>query len=151
MATDVLTGEDTVVLFDRVFNDFGSGDVVSITFPNELASSMTGKNGNSVIAENQSGNNADVEIKVLLGSSDDQFLQGKLTTAQADFSSQTLGTGEFVKRVGDGLGNISRIVYELEGGYFRNKVDGRDNADGDTEQAYALYRMKFTRVKRSIQ
>ena len=47
MPTVSLTGNDTVIVFDRVFTDFADGDFFTFTYPNELASAKTGKNGNS--------------------------------------------------------------------------------------------------------
>ena len=151
MATDTITGNDTLTLFDRVFIDLADGDVSTITFPEELFTATTGKNGNSIYSKNEAGGNADVVLRLVRGSADDRFLQQKLSQAKQDFASQQLATGEFVKRLGDGEGNIKRDVYTLRGGIFNYNQDTKDNAAGDTEQAVIVYRMKFTRVTRSIQ
>lgn len=151
MTTDTITADDTLTLYDRVIVDFADGDASTITFPNELFAMSTGKNGNTIYTKNETGKNSDVVLRLIRGSSDDRFLQQKLAEADADFVSQELATGEFVKRVGDGQGNVVRDVYTLRGGIFSNRVDTRENVAGDTEQAVAVYRMKFARTQRGIQ
>ena len=85
------------------------------------------------------------------GSSDDQFLQGKISAMEADFVATELATGEFVKRLGDGQGNVARDVYTLLGGVIVKRVDGKENASGDTNQGVAVYNMVFAKAVRSIQ
>lgn len=150
-STDTITGDDTLTLFDRVIADLADGDTSMITYPNDLMTMSTGKNGNSIYAKNETGSNADLVLRLIKGSADDRFLQQKLTQANSDFAGQTLATGELVKRTGDGLGNITRVVTTLRGGMFQRRVDEKENVAGDTEQSVSIYRMKFARASRSIQ
>ena len=150
MATSSLTGSDTVTINDRVFADFGDGDIVTLTYPNELVTPKTGKNGNSIYAFNETGRQADVEIRVLRASPDDKFLNSIKLGMESDFAAFTLLTGQFVKRVGDGLGNVSNEIYNLSGGVFSQSVDTKSNVEGDTEQALSIYRIKFTNAPKSI-
>lgn len=151
MATYTTTGADTFILNGRVFNDFVDGDTVSVVFPNETASSVTGKGGNSIIAKNYTGDNADVDVTISVGSSDDVFLNGQVNSYDSDPASYALMNGSFVKRMGDGTGTVRRVVYEFEGAFVRQKVDARENASGDVEQGKALYRLRVLRAKRTIQ
>lgn len=151
MTTDTITGNDTLTLYDRVLVDLADGDTSTITYPNDLITMTTGKNGNSLYSKNEAGNNADVVLRVVRGSADDQFLQSKLAAAQSDFVTQQLATGELVKRIGDGLGNFVRDVITLSGGVISRKVDSKENVSGDLEQAVSVYRFKFARAFRSIQ
>ena len=148
MATATITGDDTLTLFDRVFTDLADGDTSAITFPNELATVKTGKNKNTIYAKNESGKNADLVLRINRGSSDDRFLQSKLASQNRDFASFTFAEGTFVKRVGDGQGNVSNEVYALRGGVFTREVDGKENVEGDTEQAVAIYNLRFAEVDR---
>ena len=150
MPTSSLTGKDTVTIDGRVFEDFGDGDIATLTYPNELVSVKTGKNGNSIFAFNETGRQADVEIRVLRASPDDKFLNSKKLVMEGDFPAFTTLTGEFVKRVGDGLGGVSREIYTLSGGIFSQSVDTKANVEGDTEQALSVYRFKFTNAPKSI-
>lgn len=151
MATYSLTGNDTLTLFDRVFRDFGDGVVLTATYPNDLFTKSTGKNGNTLYSQNQQGRNVDVEIRLLRGSSDDAFMQEEMNSRIANFASQSLISGEFVKLIGDGAGNIQRDVMTVSGGLFMRKVDSQDAQDGSTDAAIALYRLSFADGARSIQ
>lgn len=148
---DSVTGQDTLTLFGRNIVELADNDSVMISFQNDMTSLSTGKNGNSIYAKNEQGKNADVTLRLILGGADDRFLQGKLRTAEQDFAAQELAEGQFTKRVGRGDGTVSRIVHTLEGGVFLRRIDTKENTSGDTEQAVAVYRMRFARVERSIQ
>lgn len=150
MGTVALTGKDTIVINDRVLNDFGDGDVANLSHPNELFAMKTGKNGNTIYAFNETGKQCDVTLRVLLGSSDDKFLQSLIDKFEQDPAAFTLLTGSFVKRVGDGAGNVNNVTYSMEGGAFAKRVDVKENPEGDTEQAIAIYSLKFSNAPRSI-
>lgn len=148
---DSITGQDALTLFDRNIIDIADNDGFMITFPNDLVNISTGKNGNTLYAKNEQGSNADVTLRIIIGSADDRFLQGKISEAEADFASQVLASGQATKRVGKGDGTVSRTVYTLEGGVFLKRIDAKENLSGDTEQSVAIYNMRFARVRRSIQ
>lgn len=150
MTTSTLSGSDTIQINERVFADFGDGDVVTITYPNELVAVKTGKNGNSIYAFNETGKQVDVEIRVLRASPDDKFLNSIKLEMKRDFAAFSLLSGEFVKRIGDGKSNVSREIYSLSGGIFSQSVDAKSNVEGDTDQAISLYRLKFTNAPKSI-
>lgn len=151
MTIYVITGSDTLTLFDRVFADFADDDVSTFTFPNDLVTMKTGKNRNTIYSQNEPGANADGVLRIIRGSSDDQFLQGKLLEMGQDFVSSILAAGQFVKRLGDGEGNVIRDVVTLAGGVFTREVDTKANASGDTIQGVAIYNMKFAQATRSMQ
>lgn len=151
MSVNVITAEDTFTLYDRVLNDFADDDASTIAFSTDLVTIKTGKNKNSIYAKNETGSNALVTLRLIRGSSDDRFMSGKLAEMQRDFVATTLANGEFVKRLGDGQGNVIRDVYTLLGGTFSRNVDGKENVSGDTEQGVAVYNMIFASVKRSQQ
>jgi hypothetical protein len=151
MSTKSLSGKDTITINDRVLVDFADGDSAVLTFPNEIMNVKTGKNGNSIYAYNETGKQVDVDLRIILGSSDDKFLNSLFANMKQDPPSFILMTGEFVKRVGDGSGNVNRNIYSLSGGVFRQEIDVKENVEGDTEQSVALYRLRFTNAPRSIE
>jgi len=104
-----------------------------------------------IFADNQTGKNAKCTLRIMRGSSDDVFLQGKITLSDQAFSSTILATGEFVKNLGDGAGNLLRDVYTLAGGMMTRYIDGKDNVEGDTVQGVAIYNITFASAVRSIQ
>lgn len=151
MSIFTVTSDDTLTLWGRVFNDFADDDITTVAFGNDLVTVKTGKNKNTIFAKNEQGNNANVVLRLMKGSSDDQFMQAKLAAMAADFVSTELATGQFVKRLGDGQGNVKRDVYTLLGGVIVRPVDGKENSSGDTGQAVAVYNMTFSNAVRSIQ
>lgn len=150
MTQFTVTSNDTLVLNGNVFNDQGTDDVTTITFPNELVTRKTGKNGNTIFAQNAQGLNADLSLRLLRGSSDDQFMQNIINTAPTDFPSTNFIDGSFTKRLGDGQGNVVADVYTLSGGVISKQVDGKENVSGDVSQGEVTYMVKFAKVTRSI-
>lgn len=151
MGTFNITSNDTLTLYNRTITDFADGDTSSITFPDDIVTMTTGKNNNSIYVKNEVGNNADLIMRIQRGSGDDKFLQSELSKIDRDFAGTVLAAGEFVKRLGDGQGNVTRDVYTLAGGTFIKKVDTKENVSGDTEQGVSIYTMKFARAERSLQ
>lgn len=150
MATIAMTGSDTIVLNTRVLADLADGDCVELTFPNEIANLKTGKNGNSIYGFNASGKHCDLKIRAIRGSSDDKFLNGLMAQQQNNFAGFPLMIGQFIKKLGDGLGNITSDTYVMSGGVFTKQVDAKENVEGDTEQSVVTYTLKFSNSPRAI-
>ncbi len=151
MSTFTITAEDTLTLGNRVFNDFADDDVSKITFPNDMVKAKTGKNKNTIFSRDATGDNAVLALRLIRGSSDDQFLQSIISGMEVDFVATITLDGEFVKRLGDGQGNIKRDVYTLQGGMIQKKPESGENVAGGTDQAVAMYTIIFANGKRSIQ
>jgi hypothetical protein len=150
MASQTLTGNDVLILDDHIFNDLADGDCVKLTYPNDIANVKTGKNGNSMIALDERGRQGDLEIRVLRGSTDDKFLLGKLAAVKLDFASIVLETGTFVKKLGDGLGNVQFDTFELRNGIITHQPETSDNVEGGTDQVVTVWRLRFTNVDRVL-
>jgi len=150
MATQSLTGNDTISIDGIPLVDLGDGDVGALTYPNELVGVKTGKNGNSIFALNETGDQADLVIRVLRGSKDDKTLNSRLVSMKADFSGFITITGQVIKKVGDGLGNVTNDIYDLSGGVFSKRVETVSNVEGNTDQSLAIYNIKFTNSPRSL-
>ena len=146
-----LTGSDTIQIDSRILNDLAEGDSVKLTFPNDLATAKASKNGNVIYAFNNTGLIVEGEIRVLLGSADDKYLNSRLQEMKNGFSDFILVTGVFNKRVGDGKGNIFRKVYQCTGGIFKRQVEAKTSAEGDAEQSVAVYMLTFGNGSASIQ
>jgi hypothetical protein len=145
-----LTGSDVIKLNNRIFSAFADGDCAHLTFPNDLVVVKTGKSGNSIYGFKNDGRQVDLTLRVVVGSSDDKFLNGLLALMKNDPAAFTLITGEFTKRVGDGQGNITAITYILSGGVVSKQPEAVDNADGNTDQALAIWNFRFSNGNRSI-
>jgi len=150
MATVALTGKDVIKINGRLFNDLADGDCAALTFPNDIAVVKTGKNGNSIYAFKYDGNVCEVVLRILRGSSDDKFLNNILALFKNDPAAFSLLQGEFSKQVGDGSGNIISDTYVMSGGIFKKQTEVKENAEGDVEQAVAIYTLTFSNAPRSI-
>lgn len=150
MSTIALSGQDTVIINNQVLVGLADGDCVELSFPNQIANLKTGKNGNSIYGFNEMGKQAEVKLRLIRGSSDDQFLNNLLSQQQLNFSGTVLLIGQFVKKLGDGQGNISSDTYILSGGIFTKQVDAKTNTEGDSAQSVSMYTMMFSNSPRVI-
>lgn len=150
MGAVALSGSDTIIINNHVFADLADATPVELTFPNDIAAVKTGKNGNSIYGLNESGKQAELKIHVLRASADDKFLNGLLAQQQNNFAGTVLLIGQFIKKIGDGKGNITSDTYVCSGGVFTKQVEGKTNVEGDTAQSIAMYTIKFTNAPRAI-
>jgi len=145
-----MSGADTINLNNRVFTDLADGDAVVLTFPNDIANVKTGKNGNSIYGLNESGKQCEIKLRLIRGSSDDKFLNSLLAQQQSNFSGFVLMIGEFIKKLGDGAGNVASDTYITSGGVFTKQVEAKMNVEGDTDQSVSVYTIKFSNGPRVI-
>lgn len=150
MGSVALTGNDVAIIDSRILRDFADGDTVVLDVPNNLAEGKAGKNGNMIYAYNASGRIVNVTVRVLRGSADDKYLNSRLQEYINDPASFVLVAGEFIKRSGDGAGNITAETYRLDGGVFQKMPGGKENVAGDTEQAVAIYVITFANSQRAL-
>lgn len=150
MSTVALTGKDTVKINDRILNDQADGDVCLLDYPNDVMGVKTGKNGNSLFAFNNTGRQVQVTLRVLRASADDKYLNGLLAQLRNNPVTFPLMNAEFVKNVGDGAGAVTQDIYTLSGGVFKKQTPAKDNSDGDTEQAVAVYELIFSNAVRNL-
>lgn len=150
MSTVALSGSDTININNRVLSDLADGNCVELDFPTDIANVKTGKNGNSIYGLNESGKQCEVKIRVLRGSADDKYLNNLLAQQNANFAATVLAIGQFIKKIGDGLGNITSDTYIMSGGVFTKQVPGKTNVEGETEQSVAMYVLKFSNAPRVL-
>ncbi len=145
-----LTGNDTLVLAGINITDQADGDWFNATNENDLANLKVGKNGNAIYAENATGRMVAATLRLLRGSDDDKALDSLLQQQLQDFSAFQLLDCQFVKRVGDGTGNVNNDSGQYSGGIFLRNVDSKSNAEGDTEQSVSVYRFLFADNQRAM-
>ena len=149
MSIFALTGDDSIIINDIPLNDFADGDIGSLSLPNNIFDMQTGKNGNTIFALDESGNNATLTVRVLMSSNDDKRLNGMIPKSKG-FAQSVLATGSVVKQVGDGQGNVSYNTYLLAGGMVQKKPDVKSNVNGDASQAVIEYVIQFAEANRAI-
>ena len=149
MSIFTLTGDDSIIINDIPLNDFADGDIGSLSLPNNIFDMQTGKNGNTIFALDESGNNATLTVRVLMSSNDDKRLNGMIPKSKG-FAQSVLATGSVVKQVGDGQGNVSYNTYLLAGGMVQKKPNVKSNVNGDASQAVIEYVTQFAEANRAI-
>ncbi len=150
MSTTSVSGQDTTIINNQVIVGLADQNCTELTFDNDIATAKTGKNGNSIFGFNTMGQQATLKMRVIRGCADDNFLNNLLSQQQANFSGTPLLFGEFIKKLGDGQGNITNDTYILSAGVFQKQVGGKTNTEGDTEQSISEYMMKFAKVFRVL-
>lgn len=150
MSAIAMSGNDAITINNTVLTDLADGDCVTLTFPSEIATVKTGKNGNTIYGQNQTGNNAECKLRVIRGSADDKFLNALELQQQANFQGNVNLIGTFVKTIGDGQGNISNDTYILAGGVFQKLNEAKTNVEGDATQSVAEYMIKFASAQRTL-
>lgn len=148
-STYALTGKDTIIINDIPLTDFADGDIGNLEIPNNLFAMQTGKDGNTIFALDESGQNATLTVRVLMSSNDDKRLNGLIPKSDS-FAETILMTGAVVKQVGDGQGNVSYNTYTLAGGMIQKKPNIKSNVNGDTTQAVVEYSIMFANGNRAI-
>jgi len=150
MTTVAMSGNDTIIINNRIISDLADGNCVELTFPNDVASVKTGKNGNSIYGLNEMGKQADVKIRIIRGSSDDKFLNGLQSNQALNFAGFVLLTAQFIKKIGDGTGKVTSDTYIPTGGVFTKAVEALSNVEGDSTQSVAVYTMRFGNAPRAL-
>lgn len=151
MATFAVTGYDGLTINERpIIHDLADGSVIEIQYQNDRVGISTGKDGNTVFADNRQGNNAVLNLRVLRGTPTDRWLNGLSAQQDKDFVAFELLRGAFAKRIGDGKGNVSFDTYTLLGGAFQRYPDVSENNQGETEQGVTIYQIIFADVSRAI-
>jgi hypothetical protein len=145
-----LTGDDVVTLNGRVFHDFAAGSVAELVYGGDLVTAKPSKNGNIIYALNVDGKMATMTLLLLLGSSDDQYLNSLMASQLNSLAGFTLVVGSFVKQVGDGNGNITNVVYNTIGGVIERFPDAKTDTSGSTDQSVAKWVLKFGQTTRAI-
>jgi hypothetical protein len=151
MGSSSVTGKDTAQIDGIILTTMVEGTPFDIQYPENYAEVKVGKNGNAIYAKNSMGTIADVTVRVLLGGADDKYLTGRMAEWDQDESTFVLLTAMFVKRVGDGQGNVESKIYNMTGGVFRRGVPAKTVSEGDVEQSVAVYQMRFICPPASIQ
>lgn len=146
-----LTGSDSTILSklgvqDRVMKDFADGKCVQIEIPNNLVEIKAGKDDNAVFAYNAAGNISNVTMRILKGSPDDKFLNSEISSFKNNRPGYVLLSGEFIKKVGDGKGNITNCIYKFSNGVIQKYPVAEEDVAGDTEQAISVYVISFARL-----
>lgn len=138
-----LTGLDTQQVNGRTLVDLAGKECGKLTFPNGIAKTEKGKNGNSIISFVQSGLIADYVVRILAGSDDDKFFNQLLNQWINNPPAFVLLTGLFVKKVGDGAGNTKNVQYVQSSGIISKLPEMMSDQEGNPDQGVSEWHIQF--------
>lgn len=143
------TGADILEFDGELLTNFADGDTAVITYPNELHGMKTGKNGNSVAAHNEMGREAECSIRLIKGSPDDKRLNSIVTAWKNRLDSFSPVNATFTKVITVD-GGVANEITTLKFGIPTKSVETKENVEGDTEQAIAVYNFRFADSDRAL-
>lgn len=148
-----IAGKDSLILSNGIgiISGFADGDAVKCDFAGPIAEMKVSKDGNSIYAMKYTGIGAKLTLRLVRGCLDDTNLNGLLQQWIADSSGFNLFTGSYVKRVGDGKGNVINEVYQLAGGVFETIPSAHSSMDGAVESSVTVYTFLFRNDARLMQ
>lgn len=146
---EAYSGVDILEFAGRLLNDFADGDVAVVTYPNEISATKTGKNGNSVAVHNEMGRIAELSLRVVKGSGDDKFLNSIVTNWKKRSGNFSPVNATFTKVINVDNG-IANEITSMFSGVPTKPVETKENVEGDTEQAIAVYSFRFGDSDRAI-
>lgn len=138
----------TSIINDRVLADFADDAYEQITYDEDQVSVTIGKNGNTIYQVLPAGKKATIAYRVIIGSSDDIFLNNLLNVQNTGVF--TLIAGSSSKLQNDGAGGSKTITYTLEGGVITKGVDSTMQSSDNKDVAVATYNLTFSSVVRTI-
>lgn len=143
-----LAQTDTLRLNNQVVSTLANEDPGKLEFPNELVMVDVDKQGNGLLAINQKGLIADLDVRLVMGGVDDQYLNSLL--AQQTGGAPTLLSGVLTKNFADQTGKVTSVQVQLNGGAFLRGVPMILSAVGNIEQTVSVYKLRFANWLRLI-
>ena len=145
-----LTGKDVVVINGRVFKNFADATIAELTYNGDLMNVKASRDGSAIYAMNEDGRVSVLKLRLLLGSSDDKYMNSILAAMKLDPAGFILMSGSFTKRVGNGAGDSNLVVYQCSGGAIEKMPSAMSSASGDTNQSVVEWSIKFGNSDRSV-
>ncbi|MBO7692678.1 MAG: hypothetical protein J6T10_08640 [Methanobrevibacter sp.] len=159
-----VTGNDTIYLgstegvggsSDNIVKSFADGDYARVTFPNDIMNFTIGKNRNMIAAYNAMGTLAELELRLLRGSYEDAWLNGRFPTIDDDQLSFKYIFAEIHKDLGktDNSGSQTAKIsetYVLNNGIITKAPEIISNVSGSTDQGVVIWQIRFASFKREV-
>lgn len=136
-----ITQNDTLSINNQVITTFANNDCGKLTFPNEIVEFDVGKNGNILQAINYKGFIVNIQIRIIMGASEDQYFNGLLN--QLMNGSPSFQTTYFTKNFIDKNGNVISASIAAQGGNIVKAPEMIISANGNIEQVVAVWDFRF--------
>ena len=147
-ATDIITCEDYQGKW--ILSDFATGNVAELSAPNEMSTTSTGYNGNSLGAHNEPGRQRELTLQLVKAGNDDKrFNKNYNMWKNRDLRFKPLKM-TFTKNVAHGDGKVSKDTVTCYFGLPAGQPIQSMNTEGDTAQVVSEYSIRFGNSERSI-
>ena len=151
---DSYTAQDIIVCEDYtgdwILSDLADGTVAELSAPNELSTTTTGYNGNSLGSHNEPGRQRECTLRVVKGSSDDKrFNKNYNLWKNRDMRFRPLKM-TFTKNVAHEDGSVTRDTVECFFGLPSGQPVQMQDTAGNTEQVVSVYMLRFGNSERSM-
>lgn len=146
-----VAGKDVLIINGQVLSGYADADAIKFEPQGPIAQMKVSKDGNSIYSMQYSGIAGKLTLRLVRGCFDDQTLNGLLQQWIGDPSTFILMSGSYVKRIGDGNGQVLNEVYQLAGGVFEMIPGAVSNMDGSIEQSVTVYNFLFRNDARLMQ
>lgn len=147
-AQDILVCED--YSGDWVLSDLADGTVAELSAPNELSTTTTGYNGNSLGSHNEPGRQRECTLRVVKGSNDDKRLNKNYNLwKNRDIRFRPLKM-TFTKNVAHSDGSMTKDTVECFFGLPSGQPVQMQDTAGNTEQVVSVYMLRFGNSERSM-
>lgn len=151
---DSYTSLDTISLTDYngefILSDFADGTVAELSAPNELATVVTGYNGNGLGAHNEPGRQRSLTLRLVKASQDDKRLNETLELwKKRDFRFKPI-KAVFTKNVGHSDGSVTADTTECYFGLPTGVPTVSMDTTGSVEQVVSIYTFTFADYKRIV-
>lgn len=151
---DAYTSSDTIVCTDYqgkwVLTDFAAGAVAELSAPNDISSTTTGYNGNSLGAHNEPGRQRELSLRLVKGSSDDKRFNKNYNLWKDRSIRFKPIKMSFTKNVAHEDGSITKDTVDCFFGLPSGQPTQVSNTEGDTEQVISVYMIRFGNSERSL-
>lgn len=152
--SDAYTSSDLIVFTDYkgdfVISDYANGTVADLATPNDLSTTTTGYNGNSLGAHNEPGRQRECTIRLVKGSDDDKRFNTNYNLWKDRSSRFKPLTAVFTKNVAHSDGSITRDSVECYFGLPSGQPTQTLDTEGNTDQVVSVYMIRFANSKRTM-
>lgn len=151
---DAYTASDSIVCTDYsgdwILTDFADGTVAELGAPNDLSTTSTGFNGNSLGAHNEPGRQRDLSLRLIKGSGDDKrFNKNYNMWKNRDIRFKPLKM-TFTKNVAHSDGTVTPDTVECYFGLPAGQPNQMQDTAGNTDQVVSVYSIRFANSERSM-
>lgn len=151
---DSYTAQDIITCKDYqgewILSDFATGSVAELSAPNDLSSTSTGYNGNSLGAHNEPGRQRELTLLLVKAGNDDKRINKNYNMwKNRDLRFKPLEM-TFTKNVGHSDGSITADTVKCFFGLPSGQTDQVMNTEGDTQQVTSQYVIRFGNSERSL-